>query len=33
MRKNAITLLTCAEETAMDAEGRRETVVSALENR
>jgi len=33
MWRDAITLLTCEDETTEDAEGRWETVVSALENR
>jgi hypothetical protein len=33
MRGDAITPLTCGDKTSMDAGKRRETVVSALENR
>ena len=33
MQRNVITVLTCGDETSMDAGERRETVVSALENR
>jgi hypothetical protein len=33
MRRDAITQLTCEDETTKDAERRWETVVSALENR
>jgi hypothetical protein len=32
MRRNTVTLLTCEDETTKNTEGRRDTVVSALEN-